>query len=59
MLKLSFGNLTVEMNIFRVFKQQDIESEIEEVDLIHTLADVYFKNGFTSESSVENQEVEE
>ena len=33
-LKLSLGNMTVEMNIFRISKQQNIESEVEEVDLI-------------------------
>ena len=33
-LKLSFGNITMEMNIFRVFKQSDMKNEIEKVNLI-------------------------
>jgi hypothetical protein len=39
-MKLSFGNMTVEMNIFNVSKQIGEHEDIKEVDLIQTV----FKN---------------
>ncbi|XP_052180129.1 uncharacterized protein LOC127793438 [Diospyros lotus] len=42
-MKLSFGNMTVEMNVFKVAKQPNDEMELEEVDLIQTLSEEYFE----------------
>lgn len=42
-MKLSFGNMTVEMNVFKVSKQLSDEGEVEEVDLILTLREKYFE----------------
>jgi len=42
-MKLSFGNMTVEMNVFKVAKQPNDEMELEKVDLIQTLSEEYFK----------------
>ena len=40
--------MTVEMNIFRISKQQNTESEVEEVELIQTLSKEYFEKEFVS-----------
>ena len=37
-LKLSFGNMTLELNIFNTCKQPKDEEDVHEVDLIETLA---------------------
>ncbi|XP_052177519.1 uncharacterized protein LOC127791578 [Diospyros lotus] len=42
-MKLSFGNMTVEMNVFKVAKQPNDEMELEEVDLVQTLSEEYFE----------------
>ena len=45
MLNLSFGNMTMELNIFNVCKQpKEKEEEVHEVDLIETLVQEYFDN---------------
>ncbi|XP_022886923.1 uncharacterized protein LOC111402855 [Olea europaea var. sylvestris] len=41
-LKLSFGNMTVEMNIFNICKQHGDEDDLHEVDLIEQLVDDQF-----------------
>lgn len=51
--------MTVEMNIFRVAKQQDTESEVEEIDLIQTLTKDYFEKEFMRRTMEENQDFEE
>ena len=35
-MKLSFGNMMVEMNVFKVSKQLSEENEVEDIDLIQT-----------------------
>ena len=42
--------MTVEMNIFRVYKQSNTKDETEEVDLIQTLSEDYFEKEFIHES---------
>jgi len=42
-LKLSFGNMTLELNIFNVCKQPGEEEEIEEVNLIDTTVEDHFQ----------------
>ena len=42
-MKLSFGNMTMEMNIFRVRKQIGECEDIREVDMIHALGEEYFE----------------
>ena len=42
-MKLSFGNMTVEMNVFKVSKQLCEENKVEDVDLIQTLREEYFE----------------
>ena len=37
-LKLSYGNMTLELNIFNTCKQPKDEEDVHEVDLIETLA---------------------
>ena len=37
-LKLSFGNMTLKLNIFNTCKQPKDEEDVHEVDLIETLA---------------------
>ena len=51
--------MTVEMNIFTVSKQFNTENETEEVDLIQTLSEDYFKKEFIHESLQASQELEE
>ena len=58
MLNLSFGNMTIEMNIFRIAKHQDTKSEVEEVDLIQTLTENYFKEEFMRRTKEGNQDSE-
>ena len=41
-LKLSFGNMTLELNIFNTCKQPKDEEVVHEVDLIETLAQEQF-----------------
>ncbi|XP_022859157.1 uncharacterized protein LOC111379951, partial [Olea europaea var. sylvestris] len=41
-LKLSFGNMTVEMNIFNICKQHGDEDDLHEIDLIEQLVDDQF-----------------
>ncbi|XP_052211219.1 uncharacterized protein LOC127814034, partial [Diospyros lotus] len=50
--------MTVEMNIFRVAKHQDTESEVEEVDLIQTLTNDCFEE-FMRRPKEGNQDLEE
>ncbi|KAL9382439.1 hypothetical protein Peur_025474 [Populus x canadensis] len=42
-MKLSFGNMTVEMNIFNVSKQIGEHEDIREVDLIQTVCQEHFE----------------
>ena len=42
-MKLSFGNMTVEMNVFKVSKQLSDEMEVDEVNLTQTLREEYFE----------------
>ncbi|XP_052197233.1 uncharacterized protein LOC127804413 [Diospyros lotus] len=42
-MKLSFRNMMVEMNVFKVVKQPNDKMELEEVDLIQTLSEEYFE----------------
>ena len=42
-MKLSFENITVEMNVFKVSKQLSEENEVEEFDLIQTMTEEYFE----------------
>ncbi|XP_034888401.1 uncharacterized protein [Populus alba] len=42
-MKLSFGNMTVEMNIFNVSKQIGEHEDIREVDLIQTICQEHFE----------------
>ena len=44
-MKLSFGNMTLEMNVFNIFKQLGNDNDLQEVDLIKEL--VYDKFEFT------------
>ncbi|XP_022851548.1 uncharacterized protein LOC111373275 [Olea europaea var. sylvestris] len=53
-LKLSFGNMTVEMNIFNICKQHGDEDDLHEVDLIEQLVD----DQFTATSSYDALEFE-
>ena len=41
-LKLSFGNMTLELNIFNTRKQPRDEEDVHEVDLIETLVQEQF-----------------
>ena len=45
-MKLSFGNMTLETNIFRVSKQPNMENEIKEADVIQALSEEYIKCKF-------------
>ena len=58
-MKLSFGNMTVEMNIFIISKQQNTETEMEEVDLIQTLSKEYFEKEFVSGIMEKDKNLEE
>ena len=58
-MKLSFGNMNVEMNIFRISKQQNTETKIEEVDLIQTLSEEYFEKEFVSGTVEKDKNMEE
>lgn len=42
-MKLSFENMTMEMNVFKLAKQLNDEMELEELDLIQTLSEEYFE----------------
>ena len=42
-MKLSFGNMTLELNIFNICKQLGEDDEIEEVNYIDTIVDEYFQ----------------
>jgi len=37
LMKLSFGNITIEMNIFNIFKQPEDDNDLQEVNLIEKL----------------------
>ena len=45
-LKLSFGNMTLELNIFNTSKQPRDEEDVHEVDLIETLVQEQFNKTF-------------
>jgi hypothetical protein len=54
-MKLSFGNMTVEMNVFNVSKQLSEENEVEDVDLIQTLREEYFEKVLCEPLNYEEQ----
>jgi len=37
LMKVSFGNMTLEMNIFNIYKQPDDDNDLQEVDLVEEL----------------------
>jgi len=45
-MKLSFGNLTLEMNIFNMCKQPEDDNDLQEVDFIEKLVHDQFSNHF-------------
>jgi hypothetical protein len=45
-MKLSFGNLTLEMNIFNMCKQLEDDNDLQEVDFIEKLVHDQFSNHF-------------
>lgn len=55
-MKLSFGNMIVEMNVFKVSKQLSNEGELEEVDLIQTLREESFEKVLCELVSQESEE---
>lgn len=60
-MKLSFGNMKVEMNVFKVAKQPNDEMELEELDLIQTLSEEYFEKALYAQViyNLEKQTLEE
>jgi hypothetical protein len=36
-MKLSFGNMTLKMNIFNIYKQLEDDNDLQEVDVIEEL----------------------
>ena len=54
-MKLSFGNMMVEMNVFKVSKQLSEENEVEDVDLIQTLREEYFEKVLCETLNYEEQ----
>jgi hypothetical protein len=43
LMKLSFGNMTLEMNIFNICKQPEDDNDLQEVDFIEKLVMINFK----------------
>ena len=48
LLKLSFGNMTLDLNIFNTCKQPRDEEDVHEVDLIKTLVQEQFNKTYFS-----------
>ena len=42
-MKLSFGNMTLEMNIFNIYKQPGDDNDLQEVDFIEKLVHDQFQ----------------
>jgi hypothetical protein len=47
LMKLSFGNMTLEMNIFNICKQPGDDNDLQEVDLIEILVYDQFESTFS------------
>jgi len=54
-MKLSFGNMTLEMNIFNIYKQPGDDNDLQEVDFIEKLVYDQFQ---TTSSEIEFNESE-
>ena len=50
MLKLSFGNMKVELNVFNISKQPPDDKEINEVDMIESLVQETFLQTYSKDS---------
>ena len=53
MIKLSFGNMTLEMNVFNICKQPGDDNDLQEVDFIEKLVYDQFE---TTSSEIEFNE---
>jgi hypothetical protein len=56
LMKLSFGNMTLEMNIFNICKQPGDDNDLQEVDFTEKLVHDQFQ---TTSSETENDESDE
>jgi hypothetical protein len=54
-MKLSFGNMTLEMNVFNIYKQPKDDNDLQEVDFIEKLVYDQFE---TTSSEIEFNESE-
>jgi hypothetical protein len=57
-MKLSFGNMTLEMNIFNICKQPGDDNDLKEVDLIEELVYDQFESTFSKIEFDESKELQ-
>jgi len=55
LMKLSFGNMTLEMNIFNICKQPEDDNDLQEVDFIEKLVHDQFQTTF-SETEIDKSD---
>jgi hypothetical protein len=58
LMKLSFGNMTLEMNIFNICKQPGDDSDLQEVDLIEELVYDQFESTLSKTEFDESEELQ-
>jgi hypothetical protein len=56
-MKLSFGNMTLEMNILNICKQSGDDNDLQEVDLIEELVHNQFESTFSKTEFDESEEL--
>jgi hypothetical protein len=57
-MKLSFGNMTLEMNIFNIYKQPGDDNNLQEVDLIEILVYDQFESTLSKIEFDESEELQ-
>jgi hypothetical protein len=57
-MKLSFGNMTLEMNIFNICKQPGDDNDFQEVDLIEELVYDQFKTTLRKTNFNESEDLQ-
>jgi hypothetical protein len=57
LMKLSFGNMTLEMNIFNICKQPGDDNDLQEVDLIEILVNGQFGSTFSKTEFDKSEEL--
>jgi hypothetical protein len=58
LMKLSFGNMTLEMNIFNICKQPGDDNDLQEVDLIEILVYGQFESTFSKTEFDKSEELQ-